>query len=43
LQNRKRLPTGRIVIASNNNSFFRDFDNAREKIMRITATIIRGE
>jgi hypothetical protein len=43
LQNIKRLPTGRIIIPSKNNSFFRDFDRAREKIIRRTATIIRGE
>jgi hypothetical protein len=43
LQNRRRLPIGRIIIASSNNSFFRDFDRARERITRRTATMIRGE
>ena len=43
LQKRKSPTIGKIIISSNNNSFFRDFDKAREKMVRITATIISGE
>jgi len=43
LQNTNRLPTGKTIIESNNNSFFRNFDKAREKIARMTATIVNGK
>jgi hypothetical protein len=43
LQNRKRPPIGRIIIANNNNSFFRDLGRAKGRMIRIAATIIRGE
>ncbi len=42
LQNISRPPIGKITIASNNNSFFLDFNRKRARIIRIGATISRG-